>query len=210
LALKTDVSSATDCKSLIDQTIATFGKIDSLVLNAGIAAHQPFADTSLEVMDQLMQTNYWGYIYCTKFALPHLKKTRGQIVVVGSLSGELGLPLRTAYCATKFAVHGFFEALRTEIGNEIQITVVAPGFVKTNIRENALGPKEDLEHNEPDTKRMSAETCAKLIIIAAEKRKRKVILTFSGKLGVVLKPIMPRLVQYVSTRKANAKQLSKL
>jgi len=118
--------------------------------------------------------------------------------------------LRTAYCATKFAVHGFFEALRTEIGHDIQITVIAPGFVKTNIRENALGPKEDLEHSEPDSKRMSPETCAKLIITAAEKRKRKVILTLSGKLGVLMKPIIPRVVQYVSTRRANVKQLSKL
>lgn len=99
-----------------------------------------------------------GYVYCTKFALPYVRHSKGAIAVVGSVSGELGFPLRSAYCASKFAVTGFFEALQAELGSEVQITVVQPAFVETPIRDHALGPKgADIQHNE--TKRMSVQVC---------------------------------------------------
>jgi NAD(P)-dependent dehydrogenase (short-subunit alcohol dehydrogenase family) len=144
------------CRALVEFAIKKFDTLDLLVLNAGLACHQRFEDTDMSVFHTLMQTNYFGYVYCTKHALPYLRHTRGTIAVIGSVSGELGFPLRTAYCASKFAVTGFFEALQAELGDQLQITIVQPAFVNTHIRDHALGPRgDDIEHSE--TKRMSVE-----------------------------------------------------
>jgi short-subunit dehydrogenase len=209
LVKPTDVSKEEDCFALIAFVISSLRRLSVLVLNAGVACHQPFEETDLKVFRQLMDVNYFGYVYCTKAAIKHLRASKGSIVVVGSVSGELGLPLRTAYCASKFAVTGLFEALRAEVGDDIRITVAQPGFVKTNIRENSLGPK-DLVHNESESHRMSPQLAAKLIVDAAQAGKRKVFLTFSGRLGSVLKPMFPSLVGAIANRRTFATPAAKL
>jgi len=156
--------------------------------------------------------NYLGYIYCTYYALPHLKKSKGQIAIVGSLSGELGLPLRTAYCGSKFAVRGFFEALRNET-NEVVITIIAPPSVDTEMRQHSqkqLSSKSKIEFNEDESKKMSVEECAKLIVEAIDSKQRNVVLTLSGKLAVILKPCLPNLIDYFAKKKSGGIVQSKL
>jgi len=123
-----DVTKEEDCKNLIQACINQYGELDILILNAGVNAHIKFEEIEdLNVYQKVMQTNFFGYLYCTKYAMPYLKKSKGQIVVLSSISGEVGIPLRTAYCSSKFAVTGFFEALRIELDNhEIAITIVCP------------------------------------------------------------------------------------
>lgn len=200
----TDVSKAKHCKILIKETIRIFNRLDILVLNAGVSMHMAFEEIKdLEIFRKLMDTNYFGYVYCTHYALPYLKKSaQPRIIVVGSLSGETGVPLRTGYCASKFAVNGFFEALRIEIGSVVPITVVAPGYVATNIREAAFGPKDF----SPDAHMMSPERCAELIVDAADKGKRKVVLTLSGKLACAVRPFFPQVVDGLVRRRAYDKQ----
>jgi len=159
LIVPTDVSMQTQCKNLIDETIKAFGKLDILVLNAGVSLHSLFEDVQdLKQFHSLMNVNYFGYLYCTYYALPHLKRSRGNIGVVCSLSGEIGLPLRTGYCASKFAVRGFFESLRTELpADSVHITIISPGSVRTNMREHSLQTSDNIEFNEPDSKKMPAD-----------------------------------------------------
>ncbi|KAL8435094.1 hypothetical protein ACSSS7_002684 [Eimeria intestinalis] len=116
--------------------LQAFGRIDVLVLNAGISAHFPFSEfADMDIFRRLLDVNFFGYVFCTKHALPHLKKTKGQIVVISSISGEIGLPLRSAYCSSKFAVTGFFEALRMECGDQIDVTICCPPSVNTDMRD---------------------------------------------------------------------------
>ncbi|KAL8271084.1 hypothetical protein Esti_005001 [Eimeria stiedai] len=134
--VSTDVTDENACRKLIDEAIRAFGRIDVLVLNAGIIAHFPFSEfADMEVFRRLFEVNFFGYVYCTKYALPHLKKTKGQIVVISSISGEIGLPLRSAYCSSKFAVTGFFEAVRMECGDQIDVTICCPPSVNTGMRD---------------------------------------------------------------------------
>ncbi|KAL6070825.1 Short-chain dehydrogenase/reductase family protein, variant 2 [Balamuthia mandrillaris] len=203
--IPTDVSKEQDCKFLIEETVRLFQHIDILVLNAGVSMHMPFEELKdLSIFHRLMQINYFGYVQCTFYALPYLRRSNlsPRIVVVSSLSGETGVPLRSGYCASKFAVNGFFSALRMELDKRVGVTVVSPGYVETNIRQNSFGPKEFA----PDSKMMSAERCAELIVDAADQGKTKVVLTISGKLAVALRPFFPELVDSVVKKKAYSKQ----
>jgi short-subunit dehydrogenase len=149
VAVPTDVTSELACRKLMESAVNTFGCIDILVLDAGVGCHNVFSSTtSTDVYRETMQVNFFGYLHCTMAALPHLFKSKGQIVVVSSLSGEMGLPYRTAYCASKFAITGFFEALRAELvanGEDlVHITLVCPPTVNTKLREHALTPRAQL------------------------------------------------------------------
>jgi len=201
-----NVEDKSSCRNLIEFTVKNFGRIDILILNAGVSLHAPFeslSEADLSLYEKLMNINFFGYLYCTYFALPHLKQSRGRIGVVGSLSGELGLPLRTGYCASKFATRGFFESLRTEISSDqVHITIVSPGSVRTQMRDHSLQVSKRIQFNEPDSNKMPSEDCAKAIVDAVDKRKENVILTTSGKIGVMMKPLLPGLVQYFATRKS--------
>jgi len=202
----TDVSKPKQCKALISETVRIFNRLDYLVLNAGVSMHIAFEDLKdLEIFHKLMDTNYFGYVYTTHFALPYLRKSpHPRIVVISSLSGETGVPLRTGYCASKFAVNGFFEALRTELGSSVPITIVSPGYVDTEIRQNSYGPKEF----KPATvgRMMAAKRCADLIVDAADQGKRKVVLTLSGKLVYAFRPFVPELVDMMVKRQAHQKK----
>jgi short-subunit dehydrogenase len=199
LTLETDVSVQDDCKQLIAATHERFGRIDALINNAGRSAHALFEDVSdLGWYEDLMRVNLWGSVWCTHAALPHLKASRGSIVAVASLAGLVGVPGRTAYGATKFAMCGFFEALRAELkGAGVSVTTAYPGVVATSIRHrgyNAEGKPLGKSSLKED-KAMSVEECAGLIIDGMNRRKREVVMTFKGKIGRFLKLLAPGLIE---------------
>jgi len=198
LIVKTDVSKEDDCKMLVNKTIDHFGKIDILINNAGIAMRALFEDVDLDVIRSLMNINFWGTVYCTKYALPHLLKTRGSVVGVISVAGYIGLPGRTGYSASKFAVRGFLDTLRTEnLKTGLHVLVAAPGFTSSNIRKVSLTSDGSAQGDTPrdESKMMSAEEVARRMANAIEKRKRSLILTFKeGKLTVFLNKFFPAFI----------------
>ena len=172
--IKTDVTKEEDCKNLIDQTVRHFGKIDVLVNNAGISMRAVFKDLDLTVMKSLMDTNFWGTVYCTKYALPYLLKSKGSVVGVISTAGYVGLPARTGYSASKFAVRGFLETLRIEhLYDGLHVMIFAPGFTTSNIRNVALtadgSPQGETPRNEE--RMMSAERVARIMARGIMKKK---------------------------------------
>lgn len=202
LAVKTDVTRESDCKFLIENAIEKFGRIDALINNAGISMRALFNETDLDVLHRVMNVNFWGTVYCTKYALPHLISSRGTVIGIISIGGYVGLPGRTGYSASKFAVRGFLETLRTEnLKTGLHVLIAAPGFTASEIRKSALTANGSPQGNTPrnEQRMMSAEECAKHIFNAAEKRKRQLILTFlEGKFTVFLSKFMPGFVDKMS------------
>lgn len=198
LCTRTDVALEDDCKTLIDSTIKKFGRIDILINNAGISMRALFKDMDLEVMHRLMNVNFFGTVYCTKYALPYLLETKGSLVGVISIAGYVGLPGRTAYSASKFAIRGFLDTIRIEhLHSGLHVLVAAPGFTASEVRKVALTadgtPQGETPRNEGAM--MSAETCAFKIAEAVRKRRRSLILTFTeGKLTVFLGKFFPSLL----------------
>jgi NADP-dependent 3-hydroxy acid dehydrogenase YdfG len=189
-----DVSVEADCKSFIEHTVDRLGKIDILINNAGISMRALFNDADVSVLKQLMDINFWGTVYCTKYALPSVLATKGTIVGVSSIAGYRGLPGRTGYSASKFAMQGFLEALRTEnLHTGINVMWVCPGFTASNIRNTALNEQGKMQGETPldEGKLMSAEAVAQAIIKAITKRKRTLVLTGMGKLTVWLSKLLP-------------------
>jgi len=198
LAVETDVSKEEDCKNLIEKTVEKFGKIDILINNAGISMRALFHNCETEVLKRLMDVNFWGTVYCTKFALPYLLKTGGSLVGIISVAGYFGLPGRSGYSASKFAVRGFLETLRIEfLKSKLHVLIVAPGFVNSEIREHALKadgtPQGESPRNEKNM--MSTQRCAVLIFKAVKKRKRKLVLSLvEGKMAIFISKWWPQLV----------------
>ncbi len=204
LSFPTDVSSEEDCRSLVEKSVEKFGAIDILVNNAGITMWARFDELkSPAPAQEIMQTNYMGSVYCTFYALPRLKKSRGQIIAISSLTGKTGVPTRTAYSASKHAMAGFFDSLRIELaGSGVDITTIYPGFVATEVRERALGPDGKPLGESPmnESGIMPVEECAAIIINAIKKRKREVVMTLKGKAGLWLKLIAPGLVDKIALK----------
>lgn len=191
-----DVSNEEECKRFIKSTVETFGTIDILINNAGISMRSLFDVTETNVIRQLMDVNFMGAVYCTKEALPFIIKRKGAIVGISSAAGYRGLPGRSGYSASKFALQGWLESLRTELMyTGVHVMWVSPGFTTSNIRNAALNSKgvSQGESVLNESKLMSAETCAKYILSAIEKRKRVLVLTFAGKLTVFLNKFFPSL-----------------
>lgn len=189
-----DVTKEEDCKRLIENTISVFGRIDVLINNAGISMRALFEDLDLSVLKRLMDTNFWGTVYCTKYAFPYILESKGSVVGVSSIAGFKGLPGRTGYSASKFAMHGFLEALRTEnLKKGIHVMLACPGFTASNIRNTALvadGTQQGETPREED-KMMPASTVAVHILKAIDKRKRTLVLTLQGKTTVLASKIIP-------------------
>lgn len=199
--VKTDVSIEDDCRQLIEKTIERYGKIDVLINNAGLSMRALFIDTELNVLKTLMNVNFWGTVYCTKYALPFLLKSRGSVAGVSSIAGIHGLPARTGYSASKFAMHGFLEALRIEnLKTGLHVMIVAPGFTQSSIRKVALMADGSAQGESPrnEEKMMSAEKVAFHIARGIEKRKRTVVLTMQGKTVATLKKFAPALLDKLS------------
>ena len=200
LAVACDVSKESDCKNLIDQTIKAFGKIDVLINNAGISMRALFNDLDLDVIKKVMDINFWGAVFATKFALPHLLKSNGSVVGVSSIAGKKGLPGRTGYSASKFALEGFLETLRTEnIKNDLHVLVACPGFTASNIRKSSLSKDGSSQGESPRTenKMMSPDEVADHIYLATLKRKRDLVLTLNGKLTVWLNKFFPAMMDRI-------------
>jgi short-subunit dehydrogenase len=204
IAIKTDVSIKEQCKNLVDKTMGEFGKIDTLINNAGISMWVRFDEiTDVDLFEKIIKTNYLGSVYCTYYSLPFLKKTNGRIVGISSLTGLVGVPTRTAYAASKHAMAGFFDSLRIELMNTgVTVTMIYPGFVATEVRERALGAdgKPLGKSHLDESSVMSVELCASQIINAAEKRKRKIVMTTKAKVGLWMKLIAPGLVDKISLK----------
>lgn len=201
LVVRTDVSDPSQCSALIAAAMNRFGRIDGLINNAGMSAQALFAEVKAEDLgwyEQLMKINLWGSVWCTHAALPALKESRGSIVAVSSLAGLVGVPGRTAYSATKFAMTGFFEALRAEMKSAgVSVTTAYPGVVATQIRHrgfNAAGAPAGSSGLRED-RAMSVEECARLIIDGMERRDREVVMTAQGRLGRWLKLLAPGAVE---------------
>ncbi len=194
LPVVTDVSRENDCKNLLTLSIEAFGRVDVLINNAGISMRAIFEDLELDVIRKLMDVNFWGTVYCTKYALPYLLKSKGSVVGVSSIAGYKGLPGRTGYSASKFAMHGFLETLRIEnLKKELHVLIACPGFTASNIRNTALGKDGSAQGESPrdEGSMMSAEEAAKNIKKAIDKRKRTLTLTTQGKMTVLLNKFLP-------------------
>ena len=194
LVVPTDVSKEADCKNLVEQTIQRFGKIDVLINNAGISMRALFIDLDLDVLRRVMDINFWGTVYCTKYALPHVLKNHGSIIGVSSVAGYRGLPGRTGYSSSKFAMHGLLETIRTEhLKENLHVLIVCPGFTNTNIRNIALDPEGKPQGETPldESKLMSAEEVAQRVLKATRKRKRALTLTMQAKLTVFFNKWLP-------------------
>lgn len=184
-----DVSKEIDCKNFIETTLKNYGRIDLLINNAGVSMRGLFNDTKIEAFQHLMNVNFWGALYCTKYALPAIIESRGDVVGVSSIAGYRGLPGRSGYSASKYALQGWLEALRTELLNTgVNVMWVCPGFTASNIRHAALNA-EAKPHGETtmeEGKMMTSDQCSHEILKAISKRKRTLILTFQGNLTVWL------------------------
>jgi short-subunit dehydrogenase len=204
LVVPTDVSDEAACRRLVERTVGTFCALDVLVNNAGIGMVARFDEVSdLGPYEQLLRVNVLGSVYPTFHALPYLRRARGQIVVVSSLTGLLGVPTRTAYAATKHAQIGFFDSLRVELeGSGVSVTVVCPYFVRSEIRKRSAGPDGRTLAVSPvhEEAVMSAEECARRMVRAMERRQRMLVMTLKGKLGRFLRLVAPGLVDRMVAR----------
>ena len=191
-----DVSQEVDCARMITETISAFGKLDVLINNAGISMRAMFQDLDLEVIRKVMDINFYGTVYATKYALPHILQAKGSIIGISSIAGYRGLPGRTGYSASKFAMHGFLETLRTEVLNQgVHVMVACPGFTASNIRNAALTASGQSQGESPldESKIMSAEEVAERILKATQQRKRDLVITTQGKMTVFLNKWWPAL-----------------
>lgn len=207
VVIPADVAEEPQCAALIARTVEAFGRIDTLINNAGISMWALFEEvTDLSIFEKILKVNFLGSVYCTSHALPHLRKTRGRLVAVSSLTGKTGVPTRSGYAASKHAMHGFFDTLRIELaGSGVTVTIACPDFVATEIRERAFGPDGRPLGESPvhESRVMTAETCARLILQGAARRERELILSGRGKLGLWLKLLAPSVVDRIA-RKAIA------
>ena len=204
LVVPTDVSQQSQCRNLIERTVAEYHRIDTLINNAGITMWARFEEIQdLSLLEWIIQVNYLGSLYCTYYALPYLKQTKGRIVGVSSLTGKTGVPTRSGYAASKHAMAGFFDSLRIELADDgVSVTMIYPGFVATEARKRALGPDGKPLGESPvrESEIMTVETCARLIVQATARRKRELVMTSRGKLGQWMKLIAPGLVDDIARK----------
>ena len=202
LVVPTDVADPQACAKMIQATIEKFSRIDVLVNNAG----RSMWSTVEEVQDvsqfqRIMDVNFMGSVYCTKFALPFLKQSHGRIVAISSLASLTGVPSHAVYCASKHAMNGFFESLRIELaGTGVSVTIVAPDFVQSEIHARSLGadgkPLGRLLQDHGSF--LSAEACAEIIVGAMAQRKRLVITSLRGKFGRWVKLGFPQIIDWMA------------
>ncbi|MCS6973006.1 MAG: SDR family oxidoreductase [Cyclobacteriaceae bacterium] len=194
--MQADVSREEDNRRMAEEAIRLYGKIDILINNAGISMRALFEEADINVIKQVMDINFYGALYATKYCLPEIKRNKGSIVGISSIAGFRGLPGRTGYSASKFALNGFLEVLRTELlKTGVHVLTACPGFTASNIRKRALTAHGAMQGESPrnEKKMMTAEECARHIYRATVKRKRTLILTTEGRLAVWLNKWWPSL-----------------
>ena len=189
-----DVSNENDCRHFIETTIKVFGGIDILINNAGISMRALLKDVSVDVIRKVMDINFFGAVYCTKLALNSIIDRKGTIVGISSIAGYRGLPGRSGYSASKFALQGWLEAIRTELMDDgVHVMWISPGFTTSNIRNVALTEDGSQQGETPldESKLMTAEECAIMIAKAIEHKKRSAVFTFNGKQTVFMNKFFP-------------------
>jgi short-subunit dehydrogenase len=208
LVVPTDVTSQDACRELVAKTVEKFGALDVLVNNAGSAMWSRFDELhDLAIIERLMRVNYLGGVYCTHAALPHLKKSRGLIVAMASISGLLGVPLLTGYSASKHAVFGFFESLRIELAaSGVGVTILAPDFVQSEVLARAIGPDGRALETSPLDQRslLSTDKCVRKIIRGMERRKRLVLTSERSAWGRWGKLLAPWLIDRIAAKSVNS------
>jgi dehydrogenase/reductase SDR family member 7B len=206
-----DVSMEDDNRKMAEEVVKRFGRIDILINNAGISMRALFNEVDLDVVKKVMDINFYGVLYATKHCLPEILKNKGSVVGISSIAGYRGLPGRTGYSASKFALNGFLEVLRTEmLKKEVHVLTACPGFTSSNIRKRSLTKDGSSQGDSPrdEDSMMSADECAQHIYKATVKRKKILILTAQGKITVLLNKLFPsitdKLVYNVMAKEANA------
>ncbi|GAB3532798.1 SDR family oxidoreductase [Pontibacter brevis] len=196
LPVQADVSVEEQCAQMVQKTVDAYGRLDVLINNAGISMRALFEDLDLDVIRKVMDINFWGTVYSTKYALPYIKAGKGSVIGISSIAGYRGLPARTGYSASKFAMHGFLETLRTELlYSGVHVLLACPGFTASNIRNTALAANGQQQGETPreEEKMMSAEEVAERILKATLKRKRDLVMTTQGKMAVWINKLFPGL-----------------
>lgn len=189
-----DVVEADDCRRLIDTAVQTFGGIDVLVCNAGLSMRALFDDVDLAVLHRLMDVNFWGTVNCCKFALPYLQASKGSIVGISSVAGLHGLPGRTGYSASKYAMTGFLETLRIEnLKKGLHVMVACPGFTASNVRFAALTADGTSQGETPrdEGKMMTPEQVARIVARSILRRKRLCLMEAEGRATHFVKKFAP-------------------
>jgi short-subunit dehydrogenase len=205
LIIALDITDEISVEQAVNTAINYYGKIDVLVNNAGISQRSLVVDTQTTVDRKIMEINYFGTVNLTKRVLPFMiTNGGGQIAVISSIVGKIGFPLRSAYAASKHALHGFFETLQLEVKPEdnIFITILCPGRIKTNISRNALIYDGSVygKMDEGQEKGMSAEICAQKIVSAIYQKKREVYIGGADVLIVYFKRYLPALFYWIASR----------
>lgn len=204
LVVATDVTDEEECRELVEHAVAEYGRIDTLINNAGLSMWMKLEDVEdLSTIEYLMRVNFFGSMYCTYYALPYLKQTRGRIVAIASVAARTGIPTRTGYSASKHAMVGFFESLRIEVEDDgISVTIAFPDFVASGMHTRSLGADgKPLGHNPLQVdKLMTSEECARLIIDGAAARKRQIVMSNRSRFGQWLKLIAPKKVDEIAKR----------
>jgi len=211
--LRTDVSIEEECRNLVDKTVEKYGTVHILINNAGISMRASFSEVDLKVLHRLMNVNFWGTVYCTKYALPYLVSNKGSLVGVSSVAGFHGLPGRTGYSASKFAIHGFLETIRIEnLKKGLHVMVIAPGFTASEIRVHALTASGTEQGSSPREEKnlMSPEYVANWVLKGIRKKKRNKILTWEGRFTALFQRIIPSLVDWVYYREMSKEPRSPL
>ena len=204
VVIPTDVAEQSQCQNLIEGTVAKYGRIDTLINNAGFGLASRFDELhDLSLFEKVIQVNFFGSVYCTHYALPYLKETRGRLVGVSSLRGKFPSATADGYGASKHAMAGFFDSLRNELADSgVSVTMIYPGWVSTGISSRALRadgkPTGKISVHEEGA--MPVDDCARQIVQAVAMRKREVVMTLQGKLGLWIRLIAPGVVDR-ATRK---------
>ncbi len=196
----TDVTVAEECKRLIDKAVDTFGGIDVLICNAGISMRAIFDDVDLSVLHRLMDVNFWGTVYCSKYALPYLQQSKGSLVGISSVAGLHGLPGRTGYSASKYAMTGLLETIRIEnLKKGLHVMVACPGFTASNVRFSALVADGSQQGSTPreEGKMMTAEQVARIVARGIAKRKRLCLMEAEGRATHFVKKFAPSLLDKI-------------
>ena len=203
ICVKTDVSVEEDCRNLIEKAVSHYGRIDFLINNAGLSMRASFKEVELSVIRRLMEVNFWGTVYCTKYALPYLLESKGSVTGVISVAGYAGLPGRTGYATSKFAIRGFLETLRIEhLEDGLHVMVFAPGYTASNVRNAALLADGTPQGSTPkdESNLMTAESVAEKLATGLFRRRREMILTALGYWDVWFYKRVPRLMEWVQLK----------
>lgn len=197
--IRTDVSLEQDCRKLVEKTVEKYGTVNILINNAGLSMRASFMDVDLKVLHTLMNINFWGTVYCTKYALPYLVENKGSLIAISSVAGFHGLPGRTGYSASKFAIHGFLETIRIEnLKKGLHVMIIAPGFTASEIRKHALTATGLEQGTSPRDEKnfMTPEYVAKWVLKGIRKKKRNKIMTWEGRLTALFQRIIPTVVDW--------------